>query len=193
MLLGAAALAAQAQAQVQTRSPHPADHWEFAVESGWLAKVRDNSPHEYRIVPVQAVWRSPVFAEVWRGAAGERLVLRHRLALVSEFIRNGPEDYYVAFAGAPSLQLWSADGRQAAFLEVGGGAGFVNSKGVPGGQGQDLSFNWFAHLGWRRQLDARLGVTAGAYFTHHSNLGMTDPNPGIDVLGLNIGVVWTLD
>jgi hypothetical protein len=32
----------------------------------------------------------------------------------------------------------------------------------------------------RRQLDTKLAVTAGIYFTHHSNLGMTKPNPGID-------------
>lgn len=44
---------------------------------------------------------------------------------------------------------------------------------------------------WR--LCLLLGLLAGAYFTHHSNLGMTQPNPGIDVLGVNIGVVWTIE
>jgi lipid A 3-O-deacylase len=39
----------------------------------------------------------------------------------------------------------------------------------------------------RRQLDTKLAVTAGIYFTHHSNLGMTKPNPGIDLLGVNVG------
>lgn len=39
-------------------------------------------------------------------------------------------------------------------------------------------------LGLRRQLSQKLGLTAGLYFTHHSNLCMTSPNPGIDVLGV---------
>ena len=172
---------------------HPAGHWEFAIESGWLTKVRDNSPLDYRVVPLQAVWRSPATHDLWRAPSGARLVLRHRLALLSEVFVKGAEDYYIGIAGAPSLQLWAPDGRSAGFFEIGGGAGFVNSKGVEGGQGQDLSFNWFAQLGYRRQLDARLGFTAGVYFTHHSNLGMTDPNPGIDVLGVNVGVTWRLD
>ena len=28
---------------------HPADHWEVAVETGYLKKVRDNSPLDYVI------------------------------------------------------------------------------------------------------------------------------------------------
>ena len=38
-----------------------------------------------------------------------------------------------------------------------------------------------------------VAVTAGAFFTHHSNLGMTNPNPGIDVLGVKLGLTWTLE
>ena len=41
------------------RAQHPADHWEFSVQSGYLTKVKNNSPFDYRIVPTQAVWRSP--------------------------------------------------------------------------------------------------------------------------------------
>lgn len=188
--LGLAAALAHAQAQ---RAPHPADHWEFALEAGYLYKVRNNSPLDYRIAPVQAVWRSPVVWDLWRAADGRRLTVRHRLALVGEHFVRGPEDYYLAFAAAPSVELWSADWRSALFFEVGGGAGFVNATGVAGGQGQDLTFNWFTQLGLRRQLEPRLALTAGLYFTHHSNLGMTRPNPGIDALGVNLGLVWRLD
>lgn len=169
---------------------HPADHWEFGVEAGYLAKVRDNSPHDYRIVPVQAVWRSPAFWDLWKSAGGARLTVRNRFSLVGEAIVRGPEDRYIAIAGAPTFELWSADRRTAAFFEIGGGVGFINSKGVAGGQGQDLTFNWFTQAGLRRQIDERMAITGGLYFTHHSNRGMTDPNPGIDVLGLNVGVVW---
>jgi lipid A 3-O-deacylase len=187
---GVLALALLAGAQARAQAPHPADRWEFAVEAGYLAKIRNNSPHAYRIAPVNLAWRSPATRDLWLSPDGRRLVLRNRVALVAEAIVRGPEDYYVAFNGAPSFELWSADRRSAGFFEIGGGFGFINSKGVPGGQGQDLAFNWYMQGGARRQLDDDLALTASVYFTHHSNLGMTDPNPGIDVLGLNFGVVW---
>jgi lipid A 3-O-deacylase len=187
LTLLAAAPLAQAQAK------HPADQWEFGVETGYLTKVKHNSPLDYRIVPTQLVWRSPPMFEIWHGESGARLTVRNRMALVAETFVRGAEDYYFAFAGSPSFELWSADQKSALFYEIGGGVGLVNAKGVPGGQGQDLTFNWFTQLGARRQLTPKTAVTAGAYFTHHSNLGMTHPNPGIDVLGVKVGVMWTLE
>jgi lipid A 3-O-deacylase len=185
------AIALLAAAPALAQQQHPADQWEFGVEAGYLAKVRNNSPHPYRIVPIQAVWRSPALFDLWKSADGARLTVRNRIALVGEAIVRGPEDYYFAVAGAPTFELWSPDRRTAGFFEIGGGVGFTNSKGVPGGQGQDLTYNWFTQAGLRRQLDERMAITGGLYFTHHSNRGATDPNPGIDVLGLNVGVMWT--
>ena len=188
---GAFVVALLAGAPVRAQSPHPADRWEFAVEAGYLAKVRNNSPHDYRVVPLQLAWRSPAMTDLWRSADGARLTLRNRVALVAEAIVRGPEDHYFAVSGAPVFELWSADRRTAGFFEIGGGLGFINSTGVPGGQGQDLSFNWYTQGGVRRQLSDDFALTAGVYFTHHSNLGMTAPNPGIDVLGVNFGAVWS--
>jgi len=188
---GAFVVALLAGAPVRAQSPHPADRWEFAVEAGYLAKVRNNSPHDYRVVPLQLAWRSPAMTDLWRSADGARLTVRNRVALVAEAIVRGPEDHYFAVSGAPVFELWSADRRTAGFFEIGGGLGFINSTGVPGGQGQDLSFNWYTQGGVRRQLSDDFALTAGVYFTHHSNLGMTDPNPGIDVLGVNFGAVWS--
>lgn len=188
---GAFVVALLAAAPARAQAPHPADRWEFAVEAGYLAKVRNNSPHDYRIVPLQLAWRSPAMTDLWRSADGARLTLRNRVALVAEAIVRGPEDHYFAVSGAPVFELWSADRRTAGFFEIGGGLGFINSTGVAGGQGQDLSFNWYTQGGVRRQLSDDFALTAGVYFTHHSNLGMTDPNPGIDVLGVNFGAVWS--
>jgi lipid A 3-O-deacylase len=175
------------------RAQHPADFWEFSVQTGYLKKVKDNSPFDYRIVPTQAVWRSPTVFNLWQGDSGARLTVRNRFAAVFETLARGPEDYYLAFTAAPTLELWAADQKTALFYEIGGGAGLINSKNVPGGQGQDLAFNWFTQAGLRRQLSNRLALTGGVYFTHHSNLGMTSPNPGIDVLGVNMGLIWRLD
>jgi hypothetical protein len=177
---------------VWAQSTHPADNWEFGVDLGYLKKVRNNSPHDYIIAPAQIVWRTPSHFDLWRGENGARLTVRHRLAIVGEAFIRGPEDYYFGFSGSPLFELWTADQRTALFYEIGGGVGFLNSKHVAGGQGQNLAFNWFTQLGARRQLSQTMAMTGGLYFTHHSNMGMTNPNPGIDVLGLNFGLTWQL-
>ena len=188
--LGLSLLAAPASVWAQE---HPADHWEVAVEAGYLEKVRNNSPLDYVIVPVQVAWRSPAFIELWNGESGARLSVRNRIAVILETYVEGGEDYYFAFAGAPSFELWNAAQKSALFFEIGGGAGLTNSKDIPGGQGQDFAFNWFTQLGARHQFSKNQALTAAGYFTHHSNLGMTDPNPGIDVLGLNLGLIWQFE
>ena len=172
---------------------HPADHWEVATEVGYLTEIKHNSPLNYVIAPAQLAWRSPAAFDLWKGDSGTRLAVRNRLAVVAETFIKGPEDYYVAFAAAPSIELWSADQKNALFYEIGGGIGLTNSKHVEGGQGQNLAFNWFTQLGVRRQLTPKLALTVGRYFTHHSNRGMTNPNPGIDVIGYNVGLVWQFD
>lgn len=186
------AMLASAQ-QVLAQQQHPADQWEFQIETGYLKKVKHNSPLDYAIVPTQAIWRSPALFDLWQGADGARLTVRNRMGLVLETFAKGPEDYYFAFAGSPTFELWSADRKTALFYEIGGGVGLLNSKHVPGGQGQNLTFNWFTQLGVRRQLSEKLALTGAAYFTHHSNMGMTNPNPGIDVLGYAVGMIWQID
>jgi hypothetical protein len=172
---------------------HPADRWEVALEAGYLEKVKENSPLDYTIVPAQVAWRSPAFLKLWQGEGGARLSVRHRIAVVLESYLEGGEDYYFAFAAAPSFELWAPARESALFFEIGGGAGLTNSKDIVGGQGQDLAFNWFTQLGLRHQFSPDQAMTVAGYFTHHSNLGMTDPNPGIDVLGVNVGMVWQFD
>ncbi|OGU19630.1 MAG: hypothetical protein A2580_06500 [Hydrogenophilales bacterium RIFOXYD1_FULL_62_11] len=172
---------------------HPAEHWEVAIEAGYLDKIRDNSPLDYVIVPLQVAWRSPALFDIWTSESGARLTVRNRIAVILETYVEGAEDYYFAFAGAPSFELWNAAQKSALFLEIGGGAGITNSNSTPGGQGQDFTFNWFSQLGVRHQISKTQAFTAAGYFTHHSNLGMTDPNPGIDVLGINLGLVWQLE
>lgn len=190
MVLPALALILLASPASVNAQDHPADHWEVAVEVGYLKKVKNNSPLNYVIVPMQVAWRSPAMFDLWNWESGARLTVRNRLAVVLETYLEGGEDYYFAFAGSPSFELWSADQKSALFFEIGGGAGLTNSKGTPGGQGQDFAFNWFSQLGVRHQINKDQAITAAGYFTHHSNLGMTDPNPGIDVLGINLGMVW---
>ena len=42
-------------------------------------------------------------------------------------------------------------------------------------------------------MGEKLYFTGAIFFTHHSNLGMTHPNPGINVLGIESGLILHLD
>jgi hypothetical protein len=168
----------------------PADYAEMSIETGYLTKVKNNSPLDYRVVPTQLVWRSPTVFDIWNHDGGTRLLFRHRLALLAETFPRGAEDYYLGFSGAPSFELWLPNQKTALFYSIGGGFGYINSKGVPGGQGQNFTLNWFTQGGLRHQVTKETALSGSVYFLHHSNGGMTDPNPGIDVLGLTFGLTW---
>ena len=74
---------------------------------------------------------------------------------------------------------------------MGGGFGALDSTDTPGGQGQDLTLNWFANAGVRHYLKPSFALSAGIMFQHWSNGGATDPNPGLDALGPVLGATWS--
>ncbi len=169
---------------------HPADAWEWVIESGYLWNVGSNTPIDYEIVPTQFTLRSPAMMTWFEGGDGSRLVVRNRFSLLMESIVEGPEDYYLGLAFAPSLEWWFPSEKTSLFFSIGGGFGLTDSTDVPGGQGQDFTLNWFAQLGLRQEITPGMSLLGGAYFLHHSNGGMTSPNPGIDALGFTIGLGW---
>jgi lipid A 3-O-deacylase len=167
---------------------HPAEFWEIGVETGFLTNVGHNTPLDYDIIPTQLVFHSPTFLRFYEGAAGDALVVRHRSALIAEGFVQGAEDFYLGVSLAPSLEYWFADKKTAVFAAVGGGVGYTNAGDVVGGLGQAFTLNWFAQLGLRHQISEKWSLSGGGFFTHHSNGGMTDPNPGIDALGGFVGL-----
>lgn len=175
---------------VAAAAEHPSDSWEWVIESGYLWNVGSNTPIDYEIAPTQLTLRSPAMMTWFEGQDGSRLVVRNRFSLLMESIVEGPEDYYLGLAAAPSVEWWFPNESTSLFFSIGGGLGVTNSTGVRGGQGQDLTLNWFSQLGLRQQVAANLSVLGGAYFIHHSNGGMTSPNPGIDALGFTVGLGW---
>jgi len=179
---GMAALAAETNA---------ADSWEWTLESGWLGQVGNNTDAEYEIIPTQLTLRSPVVWTWWQDDSGAQVIVRSRYSLLYSTIIQGPEDYHLGFNAAPSIEYWLPSGKTSVFFSIGGGAGWINSSGGTDGQGQDLTFNWFSQLGLRQKIAENLSLLGGFYFIHHSNLGMTDPNPGIDALGFTLGVGWS--
>ena len=158
-------------------------------ETGFLWQIR-NVTLDYQFLTTQGSWRSPAFFE-HTFENESTFVVRGRVSLIGTAILEGPENHYFAFSVAPSFEWWSPNQKWSLFFAVGGGAGFIDSTDVVGGQGQDFTFNWFANLGLRYQLNDHFSVHGGALFQHLSNGGATNPNPGLDVLGFSVGVGYS--
>ncbi len=172
-------------------SAHESDTWEWTLESGYLWNVGSNTDIDYEIIPTQLTLRTPVVWTLWTDEAGAKLVIRNRFSALFSTITQGPEDYHIGLNAAPSLEYWFPSEKTSLFFSLGGGLGWINSSGGADGQGQDLTFNWFSQFGLRQKITDDLSLLGGVYFIHHSNLGMTDPNPGIDAFGFTLGLGWT--
>jgi lipid A 3-O-deacylase len=170
------------------RQPWHSSAW--GLESGVLWGIGVSTPFAYRMVQTQLSWRSSeVFGRELKG--GTRLMVRHRLTLIGTAVQGGPESRYIAFAGSPSIEWWNRAGTWSFFTGAGGGFGGIDSRGVKGGQGQDFTLNWFARGGVEHVASRNLRLSVAVMFQHLSNGGQTEPNPGIDVLGVMIGCAWS--
>jgi lipid A 3-O-deacylase len=160
------------------------------IESGVLWEIGSGTPFAYRIVPVQFSWRSRAF---WHQAFpdGSRLILRHRLTVLADLMQNGPESRYLGFSASPSLELWNRAGTTSLFAGAGGGFGLTDARGIKGGLGQDFTLNWFMRGGLEHLVTRGRSLSAGLFYQHLSNGGMTNPNPGIDALGFTLGYGWS--
>jgi hypothetical protein len=172
--------------------PAPARPWEtsaLTLESGVLWEIGSGTPIPYRLVPTQLSWRSPR-AFGWNFSDGSTLLVRHRLALIGTWVQHGPESHYIGFSGSPSVEWWDKTGRWSLFTGSGGGFGWIDSRGVKGGQGEDFTLNWFIRGGVEHVVVKNTRLSAGIMYQHMSNGGRTKPNPGIDALGLTLGYSW---
>lgn len=161
----------------------------FDLESGMLWQIGHNTPIDYRLVPTQLSWRTPrMFGLDF--SDGSSLSVRNRFTLIGTWVEEGPESHYFGFSLSPSVEYWNAKQTWSVYAGAGGGCGLIDSQDVVGGQGQDFTLNWFAHLGLQHVLSDSLTLRVGAMFQHMSNGGATDPNPGIDALGFTLGASW---
>lgn len=165
------------------------DRHALDFETGWLGKVGGSTPLDYGSVPVMLSWRSPEALGL-HFDSGSALVIRNRVTLLGQWFETGAENHYFGVMGAPSLEYWAPGGGWSLYFQIGGGVGWLDSQGVPGGQGQDFTLNWFAASGLSYSLNQSLQVRGGLMFQHLSNGGATDPNPGLDSLGVTLGLSW---
>lgn len=160
------------------------------LEVGYLWKVGGDTPLDYESAPVMLSWR-PAYMMHHVFEDGSAIVVRSRFAAIGQAILQGPENHYFGFMAAPSLEYWDATGTWSVYGQLGGGLGWIDSQGVTGGQGQDLTYNWFAAAGVSYAVAENVDLRLGAMFQHLSNQGATDPNPGLNSLGVTLGVTWS--
>lgn len=166
----------------------PADMWSFDVETASLWRISTSTSANYTVLPQIFSLRAPAFIH-WN-VFGHQLTVRHRLSALIEPIAKGPESLYLGISGAPSLEYWFLKDKACWYTSVGGGLGWIDSGDELGGQGRDLTYNWFATMGVRFYFNPTTSINVGAFYQHMSNLGATDPNPGLDALGPIFGFSW---
>jgi lipid A 3-O-deacylase len=170
-------------------APKPWETSALTVETGMLWEIGTGTPIPYRLVPTQFSWRSPR-AFGWTFSDGTTLVFRHRIALIGTWVEHGPESRYLGFSGSPSVELWDKTGKWSLFTGSGGGFGWIDSRHVKGGQGENFTLNWFIRGGIEHVFANDVRLSAGIMYQHMSNGGRTKPNPGIDALGFTLGYSW---
>ncbi len=158
-------------------------------EVGGLWEIGSNTPLKYRLVPTQLSWRSERMFGFDLGD-GSTISVRNKLTAIGTWVESGPEHHYFGFSASPSVEWWNKAQTCSIYAGAGGGCGAIDSQGVPGGQGQDFTLNWFAQLGVQQVLTDTVSLRVGAMFQHMSNGGATNPNPGIDALGFTVGCSW---
>src|SRR6266581_4784816 len=62
---------------------------------------------------------------------------------------------------------------------------------IPGGQGQDFTFNILSAAGISYSVNDHWKINVGALYEHLSNGGQTDPNPSLNLFGPQVGVTYS--
>ncbi len=159
------------------------------LEVGGLWETGVSTPFNYKLVPFQLSWRTRrIFG--FDLSDGSTLSVRNKFTAIGTWVETGPENHYFGFSASPSIEWWNKSQTFSIYGGAGGGMGAIDSTGIPGGQGQDRTLNWFAQLGVEKVLTDTLSIRVAAMFQHMSNGGATNPNPGIDALGFTVGCSW---
>ena len=166
--------------------------WEMnsvGFSTSYLSKITNVTPLDYSLMSSVLTFKLPLMRK-WEFAGGD-LILRTRIDLIYDYFIEGAENYYFGFSGSPSFEWWNKSRNYSLFFSVGGGFGVVDTHtSVIGGQGQDFTFNWFAHLGAQHRIKEHLFLHYGVFFHHLSNRNQHPVNPGLNTIGPMIGLTY---
>jgi hypothetical protein len=163
--------------------------FEFALETGYLFGAI-NPPADYQIgaefLTARIRWgviRSPSWLRGYH---------QFYASAVLEPIFKGIENHYFGFNLGMRYNFVQPNSRFVPYISGGVGAGWIDSHPeVPGGQGQDFTFNILSAAGISCRINDHWKIDVGALYQHLSNAGQTDPNPSLNLFGPQVGVTYS--
>jgi lipid A 3-O-deacylase len=159
--------------------------FEFAIESGFLFGAI-NPPQSYEIGAefLTGRIRWGVVHDTWLRGYNQFYV-----SAMAEPIFRGIENHYFGFNLGMRYNFVRPGSRFVPYISGGVGAGGIDSHPeIPGGQGQDFTFNILTAAGISYSVNDHWKINVGALYQHLSNGGQTDPNPSLNLFGPQVGV-----
>jgi opacity protein-like surface antigen len=159
--------------------------FDFAIESGFLFGAI-NPPASYEIGAefLTARIRWGVVHDTWLRGYNQFYV-----SAMAEPIFRGIENHYFGFNLGMRYNFVRPGSRLVPYFSGGVGAGWIDSHPeIPGGQGQDFTFNILSAAGISYSVNDHWKINVGALYEHLSNAGQTDPNPSLNLFGPQVGV-----
>ena len=162
---------------------------EFALETGYLFGAI-NPPTDYQIGALFLTER--IRWGVIRSDNWLRGYHQFYISAIAEPIFKGIENHYLGFNVGFRYNFVQPHWRFVPYISGGVGAGGIDSHPeVPGGQGQDFTFNILSAAGVSYIVNDHWKVDVGALYQHFSNGGQTDPNPSLNLFGPQVGVSYS--
>jgi lipid A 3-O-deacylase len=162
---------------------------EFALETGYLFGAI-NPPVDYQIGAFFLTGR--IRWGVIRSDSWLRGYHQFYISAIAEPIFKGIENHYFGFNMGFRYNFVQPHSRFVPYISGGVGAGGIDSHPeVPGGQGQDFTFNILSAAGVSYIVNDHWKVDVGALYQHFSNGGQTDPNPSLNLFGPQVGVSYS--
>jgi len=163
--------------------------FELAVESGYLFGAI-NPPADYQIgaefLTARVRW-GVVRSDTWL-----RGYHQFYISAIAQPIFRGIENHYFGFNLGMRYNFVRPGSRFVPYISGGVGAGWIDSQPeIPGGQGQDLTFNILSAAGVSYIVNDQWKLNVGALYQHLSNGGQTDPNPSLNLFGPQVGVTYS--
>jgi lipid A 3-O-deacylase len=179
---------AQIRTETTTEELNP-QRFELAVESGYLLGAI-NPPADYEIgaefLTARVRW-GVMQRDTWLRGYNQFYV-----SAIAEPIFRGIENHYFGFNLGMRYNFVRPGSRFVPYISGGLGLGWIDSHPeVPGGQGQDFTFNILSAAGISYLVDDHWKISVGALYQHLSNGGQTDPNPSLNLFGPQVGVCYS--
>jgi hypothetical protein len=110
------------------------------------------------------------------------------IGMLYSAVLHGPEDYIVGALTGVRYNFVPKNSRWSPYIEMRFGVNDTNASHVFQGQQQDFTFTYLLGAGVRYQLTPRWKVSLGMLNQHESDLFMTNPNFGFNVMGVTASI-----